>query len=141
MRNRETLGAPNVKDFQMMITGATDSQGGTIDYRKPSVESIAFMSVSNHQADSESNYSTLTPRVRQQPGIFEQASSAAASERDRFSSFNMSTVDGDDFEDIEGPMGIESKRTRSINKYGEITPQSEASRLRAKQRRPSKLSS
>jgi len=88
-----------------------------------------------------SNYSSQTPRVRQRPGILEEASSLAASERDRFSSFNMSTVDGDDFVNLDdSPMGIESKRTRSINKYGEITPQSEASRLRAKQRRPSKLS-
>lgn len=88
-----------------------------------------------------SNYTSQTSIVQTKPGIIEDRS-LVTSERERFSSFNMSTVDGDDFVNLDdNPMGIESKRTRSINKYGEITPQNEASRLRAKQRRPSKLSS
>jgi len=49
VRNREMLGAPNVMDFQKIITEATDSHGANIDFRKPSVESVAFVSVSNNE--------------------------------------------------------------------------------------------
>ncbi len=42
------LGAPNVKDFQKIIAEATDSQGANMDFRKPSVESVAYVSVSNN---------------------------------------------------------------------------------------------
>jgi len=53
----------------------------------------------------------------------------------------MSTLDGDEYDQFnEGPMDMEMRSKGSITKYADITPQSEASRLKAKQRKPSKLS-
>lgn len=105
VRNRETLGAPNLLDFQKMISGATQS-ANDFDFRKHSVDSVALLSLDDNM--SQGNFSSRTPRAVNQPGIYEEASSHAATERYRFSSVNMSTLDGDEFVQFDdGPMDME----------------------------------
>ena len=90
-------GAPNLHDFQKMISRATSPEASKFT-RNLSIDSMTVDPIPLDQLDRDnmSSYSLKTQKGKQPYGIDEYQSSYAGSEKSRFDSFNISVLDGEE---------------------------------------------
>jgi hypothetical protein len=90
-------GAPNLHDFQKMITRATSPEASNFTHNM-SIDSMSVEPIPLNQLDKDnmSSYSLQTRKGKQPHGIDEDLSSYAGSEKSRFDSFNISALDGEE---------------------------------------------